>query len=116
MTDETTTTCGTDCQTTQAQAISYMNNETLWAMIIVEAWQNNALFCELRALAQSGASANAFLQKFYEDNKGRGAPQPHFTPGVDTRIVIDTPNLVHLIMPAVENIPARAVDMVPHAF
>jgi hypothetical protein len=92
-----------------------MNNEMLWAKIIVLAWQDATVFAQLQALARSGESANDFLVKMATQYASQGFPQPNFPPNVQTRIVIDTPTLVHLIMPPVENIPPSSIDMVPHA-
>jgi hypothetical protein len=104
--------CDNECTTTQEQAINYMNNELLWAQLIVAAWLDQQLFKQMQTLASQGLDANQFL---LDEAQKRNLPLPSFPQGVQTRIVVDTANVVHLVMPAVENIPARSVDMVPHA-
>ena len=98
--------------TNQTQALNYMNNERLWAAIIVEAWKNPVLSAEIVALATSGSSANAFLSKMATQLDIPVTFQPD---GVQTIIVVDDPTRVHLIFPPVENIPPNPVQMVPHA-
>jgi hypothetical protein len=105
--------CGNNCVSNQTQAVGYMQNETLWMLVIVRAWQEPPIMAALTKLAQSGADATPFLREqaahFKLDNC-------NFVPGVQTVIVLDQVDKVHLILPAVQNIPARGVDMVPHAF
>jgi hypothetical protein len=97
-----------------------MNNEILWAQLIVLAWQNPSILEEMQDLAGDPTadpplppkSANAFLIKMATRYN---LPQPNFANNVQTQIVIDTPDLVHLIMPPYQNIPPSSIDMVPHA-
>jgi hypothetical protein len=107
-----------------------MNNEILWARIIVRAWQKKEVMDELRALATSGEDATPFLVRMAKEfqaeiktpaDKSALDPSDSYQfvvsipDGVKTRIVEDTPTLVHLIMPPVENIPSSAINMTPHA-
>lgn len=100
--------CGENCITTQDQAIQYMNAEVLWSTLFVEAWTTPAT---LKALQDNANNANAYLEA---EGVKRGLPVK-VPPGVTLKIVFDTADTVHLLMPAVQNIPPRPVDMVPHA-
>jgi hypothetical protein len=109
----TSESCPGNCLTNEDQAIGYMQNETLWMKIIVKAWQDPAYMQVIQGLAQSQADATPFLRQQAQEF---GLTNCNFVPGVKTVIVIDQVDTVHLILPAVQNIPARGVDMVPHAF
>ena len=120
----------TNCQSTQTQAVNYMNNEMLWAGIIVMAWNGTVwpngqswpagttgmttVMKSMQYVVDQKMSANAFLVQCATAFPA-SLPQPNFPTDVQTLIVIDKPKTVHLVMPAFENIPPSSIDMVPHA-
>jgi len=93
---------------TQQQAIDYTNNETLWQCIWVQAWQDPVL---LQLMKDNAKNANAFLQ---EMSKKFNIPLV-IPEGVTVVISFDDSKTKNIIMPAVENIPASPIAMVPYA-
>lgn len=115
----TTDNCSANHITTQAQAIQYMQAEVLWSQIFVEAWTTPATMTNLQQLADTGTTTyqnqtvntNQYILMRAAE-KGYTVTIPD---GVTLKVVIDTAETVHLLMPAVQNMPPRPVDMVPHA-
>jgi hypothetical protein len=95
--------------TTQAQAVTYMNNEIIWARIIVLAWQNAEV---MALLVANKDNANAVVQEISEKWFGMKGTIP---PGVTLKVAFDSPTEVHLLMPSTTYIPCGPLDMVPHS-
>ena len=93
---------------TQDQAIAYMNNEIIWARIIVSAWTDQTLLDKLRA---SKDNINQIVQE-QATLMGMTGTIPD---GTTLIFVEDTPGKNHMLMPLVENMPPGPLDMVPHS-
>ena len=102
-------------RSTSEEAIEYTNNEILWSRIYLEAWKNTKIRqCLEEAQKEVDAgnpdAVNELLVKLAGDFK---LPKPSFL-GMKTKLVFDTPRVIHLRVPAVENMPRSPVAMVPY--
>jgi hypothetical protein len=110
--------CKDTHETTDAQAKAYMNNEIIWARLIVKAWEDPKIREQMKNASKAfDSNPDAVNNLLMELAKKFGFmdPPPVIPPGVKLKIVFDEPNLIHLILPSMKQTPPGPMMMVPHS-